>query len=230
MSRFVQELKQAFSRWYNGRHGRTGYLWGDRWKGVLVGRAGDAEVVTAAYIDLNPVRANLVRLPEDYRWSSAGLRVRKPQRAARLLTPLCHPELQRHGEAWYRQFVYVAGAVAAPGKPGRLSAAARDALVARAGRLGVVERLRYRCRNISEGIALGSAHFVEAIQQAGRRKFVRPRRVWGPSDPATGGATQLDAAACGARAGPDGLFATRILQTPAVSAASGPAPAGASRS
>ncbi|MCP5049556.1 MAG: hypothetical protein GY940_20470 [bacterium] len=38
ISRFVQELKQTFSRWYNKRNGRKGYLWSDRFKGVIVSK------------------------------------------------------------------------------------------------------------------------------------------------------------------------------------------------
>jgi REP element-mobilizing transposase RayT len=205
VSRFVQELKQAFSRWYNRQHGRKGYLWGDRWKGVLVAKHGDAEVVTAAYIDLNPVRAKVTALPEDYRWSSLGLLARAPGRARRLLTALARPELRRHGTAWYRQFVYVAGAVAAAGKPGRLPEAVRDAVVARAGQLGVLARLRYRCRNLSEGLALGTAEFVAKLQTAARRAFVRPRRVLEPA--------ATESAPVEARAGPVlPLCATRVLR------------------
>jgi REP element-mobilizing transposase RayT len=36
VSRFMQELKQQFSRWYNYTYDRTGYLWGDRFKGIIV--------------------------------------------------------------------------------------------------------------------------------------------------------------------------------------------------
>ena len=34
---------------------------------------------------MNPVRANIVKRPEDYRWSSLGLRVRNPGRSRKLL-------------------------------------------------------------------------------------------------------------------------------------------------
>jgi hypothetical protein len=213
ISRFAQELKQAFARWYNRRHDRKGYLWGDRWKGVLVSKAGDAEVVTAAYIDLNPVRAKLVALPEDYRWSSHGLAARSPARARRLLAPLARPQLRQLGPAWYRQFLYVAGAVAARGKPGRLAEAARDAVLAHAGRLGIRDRLRYRWRNLSEGLVLGTAEFVAEHQRRAGRAFIRPRRVFpadaGPAPPFGGRAPDRgppDAAA---------LCATRVLRTTA---------------
>ena len=36
ISRFVQELKQTFSVWYNKRHNCKGYLWHDRFKGIIL--------------------------------------------------------------------------------------------------------------------------------------------------------------------------------------------------
>ncbi len=85
MSRFVQELKQNFTRWYNQKHDRKGYLWSDRFKGVIVDK-GEAQLTVNAYVDLNPVRAGLVEIPENYRWCSLGLQVRDPERAKKLLT------------------------------------------------------------------------------------------------------------------------------------------------
>jgi REP element-mobilizing transposase RayT len=200
LSRFVQELKQAFTRWYNRRHRRKGYLWGDRFRGVRVSKAGDAELVTAAYIDLNPIRADLVRAPEAYRWSSLGLAARSPARARRLVTPLVRPALRERAAAWYRQFVYVAGAVAAPRRRGRIPDALRDAVLARAARLGVAQRLRQRCPNLSLGLALGTSAFIAAVQREARRAFVRPRALWVEGTAA-------------ARAGPaDALYATRVLR------------------
>lgn len=64
---FMQSLKQCFSTWFNRRHGRRGTLWEERYKGVLV-EDGQAARVMTAYIDLNPIRAGMVKRPEDYRW------------------------------------------------------------------------------------------------------------------------------------------------------------------
>lgn len=178
VSRFVQEFKQMLSRRYNLRRDRRGTIWQDRYKSVITEKRGDYEISQAAYIDLNPIRANIARVPEDYRWSSAGLKVRAPRRARRLLTPLQHPELARVGERWYRMFTYCAGVERAKGKPamaGRINKADAEALVARQGELGLFQRLRYRCRNLSEGIAVGSAGFIASIQQARGHKRARPR-------------------------------------------------------
>ena len=60
---------------------RTGYFWGDRFKNVLIEK-GEALINCLAYIDLNPVRAKIVKRPEDYRWSGIGYQINH-------LTPSC---------------------------------------------------------------------------------------------------------------------------------------------
>lgn len=204
VSRFLQEFKQTVSRRYNRRRSRSGPIWRDRFSSVVTDKCGDYEVTQAAYIDLNPIRADLARVPEDYRWSSAGLKVRAPRRARRLLTPLKHPALEQFGERWYRVFLYEAGMRPARGKPpgaGRISRADAEALFARQGALGIRDRLGYRCRNLSEGIAIGSAAFVAEIQRVLGRKRVRPRLVLSPAGAANGPSEPQHA-----------LFATRVLR------------------
>ena len=67
LSRYVKEVKERFTRWYNKRHGRRGTLWMDRFKSVLV-EDGETLRTMAQYIDLNPVRAKIAGDPADYRW------------------------------------------------------------------------------------------------------------------------------------------------------------------
>jgi len=205
VSRFIQEFKQTLSRRYNARRGRGGSIWEDRFHSVVTECRGDYEVTQAAYIDLNPIRANMVRVPEDYRWSSAGLRVRSQSRARRLLTRLPHPELERIGTGWYRCFMYCAGVEPAKGKPptaGRIAKADAAAVVARQGKLGIVQRLGYRCRNLSEGLVVGSAEFVAKMQRRRRQKHIKPRPFLhdssgaAPPEPGTS------------------LFATRVIHNP----------------
>jgi hypothetical protein len=50
---------------------RTGTLWEERFKSVIV-ESGMATRTMAAYTDLNPVRAGIVKDPADYHWSSYG--------------------------------------------------------------------------------------------------------------------------------------------------------------
>jgi hypothetical protein len=67
----MREIKVGFARYYNRRHNRRGYFWGDRFKSVIVDK-GETLVNCLAYIDLNPLRAGMVDRPEDYRWNSLG--------------------------------------------------------------------------------------------------------------------------------------------------------------
>ena len=71
LSEFMKTLLQRFTRWFNRTHKRSGTLWEDRFKSVIV-ESGTAARTMAAYIDLNPVRAGMVEDPADYRWSSYG--------------------------------------------------------------------------------------------------------------------------------------------------------------
>ena len=71
LGEFMKGLLQRYTQWHNRRHSRTGRLWEDRFKSVIV-EDGVAARTMAAYIDLNPVRAGLVRDPAEYRWSSYG--------------------------------------------------------------------------------------------------------------------------------------------------------------
>ena len=71
LSEFMNGLLKRFTRWFNRHHQRTGTLWEDRFKSVIVESGIPARAV-AAYIDLNPVRAGMVKDPADYRWSSYG--------------------------------------------------------------------------------------------------------------------------------------------------------------
>ena len=76
---FMRELKQRFSIWFNHQHGTKGTIWAARYKSVIVEDEPESLTRVAAYIDLNPVRAEIVSDPQDYRWcgyaaSLAGVR------------------------------------------------------------------------------------------------------------------------------------------------------------
>lgn len=71
LGEFMKTLLQRFTRWFNRTHDRSGTLWEERYKSVIV-ESGIAARTMAAYIDLNPVRAGMVSDPADYRWSGYG--------------------------------------------------------------------------------------------------------------------------------------------------------------
>lgn len=70
ISQFMKLLKQRFTVYFNKRHGLSGTLWESRFHSTLIGGAGNALAAVAAYIELNPVRAELVVDPANYKWCS----------------------------------------------------------------------------------------------------------------------------------------------------------------
>jgi len=68
LSRIIQNLSFRYTRWINWRQGRSGHLFQGRYKAVLVDA--DAYLLELTrYIHLNPVRAGMVKEPEDHPWS-----------------------------------------------------------------------------------------------------------------------------------------------------------------
>ena len=86
VSVFMKLLKQRFTQWFNQQWGRKGTLWEERFKSVLVEGAGEVLATMAAYIDLNPVRAGIVKDPADYRWCGYAEATAGSRRAQRGLT------------------------------------------------------------------------------------------------------------------------------------------------
>ncbi len=58
-----------YARWLNLRSGRTGHLWQNRYYSCVMDEAHQWEALR--YVELNPVRAGLVRSATDWEWSSA---------------------------------------------------------------------------------------------------------------------------------------------------------------
>ena len=69
VSLLMRDLGRKYVRYINDTYGRTGTLWEGRFKSSMV----DSERYCLAcyrYIELNPVVAKMVPVPEDYPWSS----------------------------------------------------------------------------------------------------------------------------------------------------------------
>ena len=69
LSLMMQAVGRSYVRAFNQAHGRTGTLWEGRYRSSLI-QTERYLLTCMAYIDLNPVRAGLVEVPEDYPWSS----------------------------------------------------------------------------------------------------------------------------------------------------------------
>jgi putative transposase len=69
ISHLMQDIGRKYVRYVNRTYRRTGTLWEGRYKASLI----DSEVYLLTcmrYIEMNPVRANMVTHPGDYGWSS----------------------------------------------------------------------------------------------------------------------------------------------------------------
>jgi putative transposase len=69
LSRGMHWLNTAYVVWFNRRHERSGHLFGGRFKAFLIEKETYFTTILR-YVVLNPVRANMVARPEEYRWSS----------------------------------------------------------------------------------------------------------------------------------------------------------------
>lgn len=68
-ARFMKHLSQCYVQTINERIGRTGTLWEGRYYSCLL-RTDRYVLACYRYIELNPVRAGMVRSPGEYPWSS----------------------------------------------------------------------------------------------------------------------------------------------------------------
>jgi len=84
ISRMMQEVSRHYVRHFNETYRRTGTLWEGRFKSCVV-EPRSYLLSCQRYIELNPVRANIVDDPSDYPWSS--YRSNCIEKISRLLTP-----------------------------------------------------------------------------------------------------------------------------------------------
>ncbi len=202
LSAFMKALKQQFTQWYNQRYQRKGTLWESRFNSAIV-QGGGALGTVGAYIDLNPIRADLVADPRDYEWSSygaadAGCVVAKA--ALERLTVLAlgeqvyEQEMIQAGDgqelALYRRKLLMCGVASglrADGKPVRKGMSREKAQqkldeldgpkAKRRLALPVAELLKCQVRHFSQGVAVGSREFVEEVFETFRQRFGPNRKT-----------------------------------------------------
>jgi len=69
ISRIMQGITLAHTRYFNHKYRSVGHTWQGRFKSPIIER--DTYLLECArYIELNPVRAGLVKNPAEYKWSS----------------------------------------------------------------------------------------------------------------------------------------------------------------
>jgi REP element-mobilizing transposase RayT len=204
LSEFMKGFVQRFTQWFNRKHERSGGLWEDAFKSVLV-EDGVAARTLAAYIDLNPVRAGMVSDPAEYRWSSYGEAMGggprgngKKARAGLVRAIMAHKDYAADARQWagnvskqYRMMLLdesvemltevtgahggVAVKVVRKGMKKEV-AEAELAQLERRRDVALGKMLRYRVRYFSDGAVLGSREFVDGVFRACRERFGEKRK------------------------------------------------------
>jgi len=167
LSVFMRELKQRFGLWYNHRHQNKGTIWSKRFMSVVVESSREALTTVAAYIDLNPVRAELVSDPVDYAFSSYGAAMRGRRPARQGYEKVFCKELK-----WedllpnYRVILYGKGATSkgsACRDLGRIDTGRLERVLESGGKLPLSDVLRLRVRYFTAGTAIGSDGFLADV-------------------------------------------------------------------
>ena len=205
LGEFMKGWLQRFTQWFNRAHERTGGLWEDKFKSVLV-EDGHAAKTVAAYIDLNPVRAGIGQDPASYRWSSYGEAVGggaggggKKARAGLVRALRAHRGVAADARHWpgdveveYRM-ILLDGALERTeeraGKGGEVDIrclrkgmtrkqAEREKRAAAEGVPAQVSgMLRHRVRYFVDGVVVGSRGFVDEVFTQCRERFGPKRRT-----------------------------------------------------
>jgi len=163
----------GFSRFYNRRHNRRGFFWGDRFKSVIVEK-GETLINCLAYIDLNPVRAGLVKRPEDYRWRSIGYHAQTSNKDNFLsldfgLKEFGEPDAEERFRR-YRRFVYETGAMDS-GKGAAIDVKKVAKERKRGFKISRADRFKQRTRYFTDSGIIGSRAFV-------RENFLRFKHLF----------------------------------------------------
>ena len=201
LSQFMKGLLIRFTRWFNRTHSRTGTLWEERFKSVIV-ESGVAARTMAAYIDLNPVRAGMVKDPAAYRWSSYGEAVGggakgngKKAREGLVRAYFCDGAVGFDAEKWsevsrlYRRCMGLAlgrkqgrAQLAKKGKGlGQSTMNTAEMLEAKDNGtvlpdLGMAAMLHCRVRYFTDGAVIGSREFVNEAFANARERFGEKRK------------------------------------------------------
>jgi putative transposase len=186
VSQFMKTLKQRFTQWFNKTHKRKGTLWEERFRSVLVEGGGGALAMTAAYIDLNPVRAGIVSDPKDYRWcgyaeSVAGIKMAKDGIKVAVEAQRGRVVGASDAPVEYRKLLLTWGGdhgAKADGKPVKRGFDRKRAAkeLARGARLPATTLLRCRVRYFTDGAVIGGRAFVDDVFRSLRDRFGENRK------------------------------------------------------
>jgi REP element-mobilizing transposase RayT len=101
LAKFMQGLQQSYSQYFNLRHRKTGHVFQGRYKAIVC-QQDEYLLQLIRYIHLNPIRAGMVKEPEQYLYS--GHRAYLEGKATEVIDPRKVLGLMG-GRARYRAFI-----------------------------------------------------------------------------------------------------------------------------
>lgn len=147
LPQMMQAVGRRYVRYFNDSQRRSGTLWEGRYKSTLI-QTERYLLACMVYIDLNPVRAGLVRQAGDYPWSSYGHYT--GLRSDKLITP--HPLVWELGNTPFAREAAYAELV-----QGGLNPVQQAALT----------------DSVLRGWALGEPDFVAELQKRTQRRLAK---------------------------------------------------------
>ncbi|MGB5216744.1 MAG: transposase [Smithella sp.] len=67
----MKGINLSYAQHFKNKYKYTGHFWQDRFKSIIVSKD-EYLLACGSYVELNPVRARMVKEPKEYRWSSYG--------------------------------------------------------------------------------------------------------------------------------------------------------------
>jgi len=185
LSMFMKELKQRFTQRYNWEEERIGRgtFWTDRYKSVLVEGGWRTLATIAAYIDLNPVRAGMVKHPKEHPWCGYAAAQHGDGRAREGLAKIlgdCGFRYGGGGDVMALYELLMLGKVLS--KRGKAGMTVEEVVsIFKSGGMKVPWELCYeRVSGFSDGVVIGTASYVEEVSRshpahvAGEARRARP--------------------------------------------------------
>jgi putative transposase len=69
LAEIMKGINLSYAQYFKRKYDHIGHFWQDRFKSILI--SNDRYLLACgSYVELNPVRADVVKDPKDYRWSS----------------------------------------------------------------------------------------------------------------------------------------------------------------
>ena len=170
VSEFMRNVQMAYARWYNATHNRKGRFWADRFKSTILATP-ESVIDCMLYVELNPVRAQQVSRPEDWKGSSFCLRDMGKDSWLLPLRDILHTdEADDKVLRKYRMRLYYRGAVPTKDRQARIPKEVLDIEECRGFKQeGVyMKRMRY----FTDGLVIGSENnireWIGYLRESGR--------------------------------------------------------------